>query len=156
MDYLTLKWIHIISATILFGTGLGSVFYKILTDKSQNTNAIAITNKNVVLADWIFTTPTLIIQPVTGFMMALIADYNLDNSWLLFSTILYFIAGICWLPVVVLQIKMRDLSITASVTNTNLPIVYWRYARIWFYLGIPAFIAMIGLFYLMTNKPTFF
>jgi len=153
MDYLIIKWIHIISATLLFGTGLGSAFYKLLTDRSKNTQAIAITNKIVVLADWLFTTPTIIIQPVTGYILMTKSGYDFTQSWLLLSLILYIIAGFCWLPVVFLQIKMRNLSLTASKDNSSLPAKYWHYTRIWFYFGIPAFISMVVIFYLMTNKP---
>lgn len=156
MDYLTIKWLHIISATVLFGTGLGSAYYKFLADRSKNTFAIAITNKNLVLADWLFTTPTIIIQPVTGFILMSKSGYNLTEPWLLLSLFFFIIAGACWLPVVVLQIKMRNLSDIASKTNTDLSVPYWYYAKIWFKLGIPAFILMLVIFYFMTNKPDLF
>ena len=156
MEYLIIKWIHIISSTLLFGTGLGSAFYKFLADRTKNTHVIAVTNKNVVLADWLFTTPTIIIQPVTGIIMASISGYDIHNSWLILSIIFFIIAGICWLPVVFLQIKMRNLSAMALKSNTKLPSKYWYYAKIWFYLGIPAFISMLCILYLMTIKPTLF
>ena len=113
MDYLLVKTLHILSATLLFGTGLGSVFYKWRADKSADLPAIAVTNKNVVLADWLFTTPTVILQPVTGVWMALSAGYPLTSSWLVLSIVLYIIAGLCWLPVVYIQILMRDISRSA-------------------------------------------
>jgi uncharacterized membrane protein len=153
MEYLTIKWLHIISATILFGTGLGSAFYKFITDKTNNIPAIAITNKNVVLADWIFTTPSIIMQPITGYLLISNSGYNLNNSWVFYSIILYLIAGLCWLPVVFLQIEMRNLSLTALKYNTTLPDKYWSYKKMWFYLGVPAFFSILGVFYLMTNKP---
>jgi len=156
MEYLLIKWIHIISSTLLFGTGLGSAFYKYMTDRSNNVNAIAITNRTVVLADWLFTTPTVLIQPATGVMMVFIAGYSFTDSWLLVSIILYIIAGACWLPVVVLQIKMRQISNLAIHTTTDLPDIYWKHTKTWFWLGVPAFISIVCTFYLMTNKPVIF
>ncbi|MFV1982719.1 MAG: DUF2269 family protein [Thiohalomonadales bacterium] len=156
MDYLILKWLHIISSTILFGTGLGSAFYKYVTDRTNNIHAIAETNKIVVLADWIFTTPTIIIQPITGYLLVTRSGFSLTDSWLVLSVFLFILTGLCWIPVVFLQIKMRNLSIIASQANISLPASYYRYTKVWFYLGIPAFIAMLGIFYLMSNKPVFF
>lgn len=153
MEYLLIKWIHIISSTLLFGTGLGSAFYKYVTDRSHNIQAIGTTNRIVVLADWLFTTPTIIIQPVTGIMMVLMAGFSLSDSWLLLSIVLYIVAGVCWLPVVVLQIRMRDLSAEAISTKTQLPDIYWQYTKTWFWLGVPAFCAMMCILYLMTLKP---
>ena len=70
MTFLTLKVIHILSAIILFGLGCGTVFFKMMADRSNNHAAIAVTSEHVVLADWWFTTPTVIIQPITGIMLA--------------------------------------------------------------------------------------
>ena len=154
MEYLILKWLHILSATLLFGTGIGSAFYKFMTDRSGNIQAIAQTNKLVVLADWFFTTPTIILQPVTGIWLALIVGYPLTSSWIVLSIVLYIIAGLCWLPVVHMQIRMRDLSLTAIKEHQPLDKRYTRLARIWFWLGIPAFTALVGVYYLMVFKPT--
>jgi len=155
MTYLFLKYVHIISAIILFGTGLGSAFYKWMADRNGNIQNIAITNKHVVFADWLFTTPTVIIQPVTGIWMAHIIRLPITTDWLLISIILYFIAGVCWVPVVVLQIKMQKMSEQAVTNQTELPIQYWHYARVWFWLGVPAFLAMILVVLIMVFKHTF-
>lgn len=114
---------------------------------------IAVTNRHVVLADWMFTTPTVIIQPVSGIMLASLMGLPLTTPWLAASLVLYAIAGVCWLPVVWLQLRMRDLAKTAADNQTPLPNLYWQYARIWFYLGIPAFIAMTLIVFLMIFKP---
>lgn len=156
MTYLILKYLHIISAILLFGTGLGSAFYKWMADRSGNINHIAITNKNVVLADWLFTTPTIIFQPISGVWMATIVGYPLTTPWIMVSLILYVIAGVCWLPVVYLQIKMKKMAELAMQNNTELPNKYWRYAKMWFVLGIPAFIAMVLVVMLMVFKGTLF
>ncbi|MCF6288055.1 MAG: DUF2269 domain-containing protein [Proteobacteria bacterium] len=152
MTYLILKYLHIIGAILLFGTGLGSAFYKWMADCNGNIDNIAITNKNVVLADWLFTTPTVIWQPISGIWMATIIGLPLSTPWLIYSIILYVIAGLCWLPVVFLQIKMQKMSALALQKQTPLPPLYWQYARIWFILGIPAFIAMMLVVFLMVFK----
>lgn len=156
MIFLTLKTIHIVSAFLLFGTGLGSAFYKFSADREGNLENIVITNKNVVLADWIFTTPTVIIQPVTGIIMANMMSLPLTTPWIMLTLILYAIAGVCWLPVVVLQIRMRELSKQALQDKTQLPEQYHRYARIWFWLGVPAFLAISCVIVLMVFKSVVF
>ena len=145
--YLTLKWLHIISSVLLVGTGLGSAFYMFFTNRSGNVQAQAVVTRLVVRADWWFTTPTVFIQPATGLAMAAV------------SMALYLVAGACWLPVVWLQLRMRDMAQetaeAAQAANGDgvLPPLYWRYARWWEALGYPAFVAMAVVFYLMVNKP---
>lgn len=152
MTYFILKYFHIISAILLLGTGLGSAFYKWMADRNGNIVNIAITNKNVVLADWLFTTPTVIFQPISGIWMASIIGLPLTTPWIMYSLILYGIAGACWLPVVYLQIKMQKLAEVAMNTESELPKLYWLYTKIWFVLGIPAFIAMVLVVILMVFK----
>lgn len=156
MIFLTLKTIHIISAFILFGTGLGSAFYKFTADRNGVLENIVITNKNVVLADWIFTTPSVIIQPVTGIIMANLINLPLTTPWIMLTLILYAIAGICWLPVVVLQIRMHKLAKQALKNGTALTEQYYRYARLWFWLGVPAFLAIMIVIVLMVFKNSLF
>ncbi len=153
MAYLTLKTLHIFSLVLLFGTGLGSAFYKFMADRDGDVHAIFTTNRHVVIADWLFTTPTIFIQPITGYWMLSQAHIPLTTPWILLSVILFVLAGLCWLPVVVLQIRMRDLSQQAVMQNSELSDVYFRYCRIWFWLGVPAFIAMVVIVYLMVEKP---
>jgi len=153
MEYTLLKWVHLLSATILFGTGLGSAFYKWCADRAGNLQAIAHTNKMVVIADWIFTTPTIIIQPITGIWLVYVSGYSLQESWIVAAFLFYFIAGVCWLPVVWLQIQMRNISRQALKKHTCLNATYHRYARIWFWLGVPAFLSMVMVYFLMVFKP---
>lgn len=153
MEYLIVKWIHILSAFLLFGTGLGSAFYKLFTDLSGNLNAIAVTNRLVVRADWLFTTPTIVIQPLTGFWMLHLAGLSLQSTWLWLTLVLYVIAGLCWLPVVVLQIRMRDQAEQCLRDQQPLPDSYFRQLKIWVALGVPAFIAMMAVSAMMVLKP---
>lgn len=155
MIYLIIKYLHIISAILLFGTGLGSALYKWLADRSRQVEHIAYTNRNVVMADWLITTPTVIFQPLSGWWMAHTIGWSFGSPWLLVSMILYVIAGLCWLPVVYLQIRMRNMADQALLDGTPLPEVYWRYAKIWFVLGIPAFLSMVVVVFLMTVKHAF-
>lgn len=153
MDYLVVKWLHILSSTFLFGTGIGSAFYMLFTSLSRDVRAIAVVSRHVVLADWIFTTTTVIIQPLTGMYLIHLAGFPWTSRWIMWSIALYALAGACWLPVVWIQIKMRDMAQVAARDGTELPQQYWRYLRIWTLLGIPAFIAMVLVFWLMVSKP---
>lgn len=151
--YFLIKWLHILSSTILFGTGIGIAFFKWMADRSGDVRAIRLSNERTVLADWLFTTPAVIAQPVTGVALALLAGFPLTTGWLAMSVGGYAIAGACWLPVVWLQLKMRGMARHADDTGAPLPALYWRYARAWFWLGVPAFIALLGVFWLMVAKP---
>jgi uncharacterized membrane protein len=149
MMYLTLKLIHILSAIVLFGLGSGTVFYKVMADRSGDHAAIAVTSRHVVLADWWFTTPTVIIQPVTGFLLAQQLSVSLNEGWLCWTLMLYLITGLYWLPVVLLQIRMRDLACDSLANGFPLPTLYHHYAKVWLWLGVPAFFGMIGITTLM-------
>ena len=155
MSYLALKTLHILSMVLLFGTGLGSAFYKWMADRSGNVAHIAATNRHVVLADWLFTTPTIAIQPLTGLWMAHMIGLPLSTPWLAISLGLYVLAVACWLPVVWLQIRMQRLAEAAAVAGAaGLPPLYWRMARAWFWLGVPALVAMVAVVVLMVMKQT--
>ncbi|MBF0382854.1 MAG: DUF2269 domain-containing protein [Magnetococcales bacterium] len=155
MDYHALKYIHIISATLLFGTGLGTAFHMVMAHFSRNIKAIATVSRSVVLADWLFTAPAVVIQLVTGGWMMLLMEYPLDTGWLLAALTLYLIVGACWIPVVWLQIRMQKLATQAIESGEVLPPLYYRYFRIWFALGWPAFLSVLVIFYLMIYKPDF-
>ena len=152
MTYLTLKTLHILSMVLLFGTGLGSAYYKWMADRSGNVAHIAVTNRHVVLADWCFTTPTVIFQPLSGVAMAMLAGMPLSTPWIATSLALYCFAGLCWLPVYWMQIRMQTLAAQAVADNTALPAHYWRMARWWFWLGVPAFTSMVLVVVLMVFK----
>lgn len=153
--YLTLKWIHIVSSVLLVGTGLGSAYYMFFANRSGNLQAQAVVARLVVRADWWFTTPTVFIQPATGLAMAHLAGLPLSTPWLAVSLALFALAGLCWLPVVWLQLRMRALAQQALDADSDaLPATYWRCARWWEALGYPAFVAMAVVFYLMVAKPS--
>jgi uncharacterized membrane protein len=153
MEYLIVKWLHILSSTVLFGTGIGSAFYMLVASLNRDPRSVLLVVRYVVIADWIFTATTVVLQPLTGFYLVHLAGIPYTSRWIVWSTILYLVAGACWLPVVWLQIRMRELARAAVAGNTALPPLYWRYLRIWVALGIPAFLALVIVFYLMVAKP---
>lgn len=154
MIYLGLKTLHIISSTLLFGTGLGSAYYMYRAHLSGNVHSIVYASRACVFADWVFTTPAVIIQPISGIWMAHLVGYSLMSPWLLYSIILYMVIGACWLPVVWLQIKANKLAEYALQHNETLPPLYYRIMRYWLILGWPAFIGVLIIFYLMVFKPS--
>jgi uncharacterized membrane protein len=153
MTYLLVKWLHVLFSTLLFGTGIGSAFYLLCATLGGDVRAIAAVSRYVVWADFLFTATTVVLQPLTGLYLAHLGGYMLRSPWIAWSIGLYLLAGACWLPVVWLQMRMRDLAQQAARTQCALPAAYWRYFRLWCLLGIPAFAALVAVFYLMVAKP---
>ena len=153
MTYLVAKWLHILSSTVLFGTGLGSAYYMFFASRSGDARTVATVVRYVVIADWLFTTTTIIAQPLTGLWLAHLAQIPLTSRWILWSIVLYFVAGACWIPVVAIQIRMRRLAESAAARGAPLPDAYRRSLRIWTALGVPAFVALVIVFWLMVAKP---
>ena len=153
MIYLLLKWIHIVSSTILFGTGVGSAFFLCMANRRKDITAICFATRTVVIADWLFTAPSVVIQLITGMLLVRAAGYSFTDGWILLALLLYFFAGACWLPVVWMQIKMRDLAEMVRRNETDLPDVYWEMHKCWIALGSLAFPAILIVFYLMVCKP---
>lgn len=152
--YLALKLLHIISSVVLAGVGFGSAYYLFFTNRSRDVAAIAPVLKLVVRADFWFTTPAILIQPLTGYAMAHMAGYSIaQQSWLLFSIALYVLAGLCWLPVVWIQLRMSRLAQQAHGSQAELSADYWRLAKYWEWLGYPAFVAILLIYWLMVFKP---
>lgn len=151
--YLLLKTLHIISSVFLVGTGFGSAFYLFCANRSKSLEAQAVVARFVVLADWIFTTPAVVLQPATGIAMLSMAGWPLTTPWIMWSIALYLFAGACWLPVVWLQIRMKRMADDAVRAEGVLPARYWQYARWWGALGYPAFAAMAAVYFLMVAKP---
>jgi len=147
--YLLAKWLHILSSTVLFGTGIGTAFQMVRAMATQDPRMIHQVAKAVVLADWLFTTPAGIIQPLTGLWLIHLQGWSLTEPWLLAAYGLYLLAFLCWAPVVRLQMRIRDVTRDAQA----LPEEAKRAYRIWFALGWPAFAALIAIFWLMVAKP---
>ena len=153
MSYLVLKFLHVIGATVILGTGSGIAFFMLMAHLSGDAAFIARTACVVVRADFIFTATAVLLQPLTGYLLAREDGLALAADWLGLSLALYALAGAFWLPVVWIQIRMRDLAIAAASQGTTLPQAYHRLFRVWFAFGIPGFGSVIAIIWLMIAKP---
>lgn len=151
--YVLLKLVHILSSTLLFGTGLGTAFFMWFTWRTGNVQAIAAASRLTVRADWCFTTPAVIVQPITGIALVHLMGFPWNSPWLVAAMGLYAVTGICWLPVVVLQMRVRNAAAFAARTGQPLPASCTTLMRWWFALGWPAFAAVMAIFWLMVAKP---
>jgi uncharacterized membrane protein len=153
MDYLALKWLHVLSSTMLFGTGIGSAFYLVLATVGRDARAVATVSRYVVVTDWVFTATTAVFQPLSGWwLMHLAGGMPWSTPWIAWSLSLYALAIACWIPVVWIQLRLRDLSAQAAASRASLPPAYWRLFRWWVGLGFIAFFAFLAIFYLMVVK----
>jgi uncharacterized membrane protein len=153
MTYLILKWLHVLSATVLFGTGAGIAFFMWRAHRTRKAEVIAAVAGDVVLADALFTASAVLIQPATGILLMHTLGYPYTLLWVKASIVLYALSGLCWLPVVWLQLRMRELARGAARSGAPLPEMYYRYFRYWFWLGWPAFASVLAILWLMTAKP---
>ena len=153
MELLAVKYLHVLGAIVIFGTGLGTAFHMWCAHRTGDARVIAAAARSTALADWIFTTPAVVLQPLTGVALAWLYGWPLTTGWLIASVALYLLAGACWLPVVWLQLRMRTLAQAAAETGAPLPAAYRRAARAWFWLGWPAFLAMFAILHLMIARP---
>lgn len=151
--YLVVKTIHIISSTILFGTGIGIAFFMFRSYFTNNLSEKLYAARNTVLADYCFTLPAVIIQPLSGLALIYMVGYDWTDLWLMLTYGIYVIAGFCWLPVVWIQIELKKIVVECAANNQELPPRYSKLFKIWFALGWPAFIGLVVVFYLMVAKP---
>jgi uncharacterized membrane protein len=152
-EYAVVKTIHVISSTLLFGTGIGSAFYMLVASLQREPRIVAFVVRWVVVADWVFTTTAVIVQPASGLWLARKAGFPLGSTWIAASIVLYLVAGACWLPVVWMQLRMREMAREAAASGASLPARYWTFFRAWVALGVPAFASLVAVFYLMVAKP---
>ncbi|WHO75020.1 DUF2269 domain-containing protein [Rhizobium sp. BT03] len=145
---------HVIGATVLFGTGAGIAFFMVMAHRTRDPVLIAHVAGTVVIADTIFTATAAIFQPMTGYLLARSIGWDLSEGWIALSLLLYVVTGLFWLPVVWIQIRLRDLARTAAASASALPPAYFSLYRIWFAFGFPAFFSVIGIFWLMLTKPS--
>jgi uncharacterized membrane protein len=154
MLYFALKYLHVIGAAVLLGTGAGIAFFMLVAHLGGRPAVIAGVARIVVLADFLFTATAVVVQPVSGIALAWTVGYSLWESWIVASIALYIFTGAFWLPVVVMQMRMRDLAEAAVATGAPLPVRYHRLFWIWFAFGFPAFAAVLAIFWLMIARPT--
>jgi uncharacterized membrane protein len=154
-SYLIFKYLHVIGATVLLGTGAGIAFFMLLAHRTGDARVIAAVARIVVIADFLFTATAVVAQPVTGWLLARETGYALTEGWIMLSIIFYVVTGAFWLPVVWMQARMRDLAREAAETGAPLPPLYHRLYRRWFAFGVPAFAAVLAIFWLMIARPQF-
>jgi uncharacterized membrane protein len=153
MLYFVLKFLHVVGAAVLFGTGVGIAFFMLRAHLTGRPAVIASVARTVVVADFIFTATAVVVQPITGVALAQAVGYSLWESWIAASTALYLFTGAFWIPVVFIQMKMRDLAASAEAQGIVLPPQYHRLFWMWFASGFPAFAAVLAIFWLMIARP---
>ncbi|PZM14106.1 DUF2269 family protein [Rhizobium tubonense] len=148
-----LRLVHVVGATVLFGTGAGIAFFMVMAHRTRDPKLIAHVAGTVAIADTLFTLTAVILQPITGYLLAQSVGWSLNEGWIAVSLLLYVLTGIFWLPVVWVQIRLRNIARVAALAGTDLPPAYDRLYRIWFACGFPAFLAVLCILWLMLNKP---
>jgi uncharacterized membrane protein len=151
--YLALKYLHVIGAAVLLGTGAGIAFFMLLAHRTGEARTVAAVARIVVIADFLFTATAVVAQPITGVLLAWAAGHSLTDGWIVLSNLLYLVTGAFWLPVVWMQMRMRDLAAAAAHEGRPLPEAYHRLFRLWFAFGFPAFAAVLAIFWLMIARP---
>ena len=151
--YSVIKTLHILSATIVFGTGLGIAFFMLRSNFTDDLTEKYFAARTTVLADFVFTLPAVVIQPLSGMWLIWQGGFDWQAPWLIATYCLYVVAGFCWLPVVWIQIELKRLILSARASGTPLPDRYFRLFRLWFLMGWPAFLGLLVIFYLMVSQP---
>ncbi|KIC41240.1 membrane protein [Ruegeria sp. ANG-R] len=150
---LILRWLHVVGACVLLGTGAGIAFFMLMAHRTADARVIAHTAGIVVLADMVFTATAVILQPITGVLLAERLGWSLTEGWIMLSLLLYVLTGLFWLPVVWIQIRLRNYARQAENEGAALPAGYYRLFHIWFACGIPAFAAVLAILWLMLARP---
>jgi uncharacterized membrane protein len=153
MLYFMLKFLHVIGASVLLGTGAGIAFFMLLAHRTGDVRTVAAVARMVVVADFVFTATAVVLQPVTGVALAWHVGYSLWDGWIALSILLYLATGAFWLPVVWMQMEMRRLAEQSTAAGKPLPPRYHRLFRLWFLFGFPAFAAVLAIFWLMIARP---
>jgi len=153
--YFLLKFLHVIGAAVLLGTGAGIAFFMLMAHLTGEAVKVAAVARIVVIADFLFTATAVVVQPVTGVALAWNVGYPLTEGWILLSILLYLFTGAFWLPVVWMQMRMRELAEKAVAEGKPLPQAYHRLFWTWFAFGFPAFGAVLGIIWLMITRPSF-
>lgn len=154
MDVLdVLRWMHVVGACVLLGTGVGIAFFMVMAHRTGDARLVAHVAGTMVIADFLFTGTAVVAQPITGYLLARKIGWPLTEGWVALSLLLYVVTGLFWLPVVWIQIRLRDLARAAAAHGEGLPKSYYRLYWVWFACGFPAFSAVLAIVWLMLAKP---
>lgn len=154
MDWYTFaRWLHVIGACVLLGTGAGIAFFMVMAHRSGKAALVAHVASTVVVADFLFTATAVVVQPLTGLWLVAITGWPLHTPWIVVSLALYVLIGAFWIPVVWMQLRLRDLAREADLAGAPLPRAYHRLYRCWFAFGFPAFAAVLVIVWLMLARP---
>ena len=153
MSFEIVRWLHIVGATVLLGTGAGIAFFMVMAHRTRDAGIVAHVAGTVVVADVLFTATAVVAQPATGYLLAKDLGWPLGEGWIVWSLALYAVTGLFWLPVVWMQARMRDLARRAAAEDAALPAAYHRLYRLWFAFGFPAFAAVLAILWLMIARP---
>jgi uncharacterized membrane protein len=150
------KTAHILSATILFGTGIGIAFfcwfgYRTAL-RSGDISTLRSFLRLTVAADAGLTAPSVVFQAISGAALMTVLGWSHSSDWAVLVWTLYVFVGACWLPVVGIQIRLKREADRAS-TIAALPRVFHRMFLAWIALGVPVFCAVVVIVYLMVAKP---
>jgi uncharacterized membrane protein len=154
MTYLVLKYLHVIGAVVILGTGSGIAFFMLMAHLSRDVAFVARTAAVVVRADALFTATAVAVQPLTGYLLLRKTGLVWTEGWMIAALVLYAVAGAFWLPVVWMQARMRDLARAAAAKEEPLPPAYHRLFRLWFTFGFPGFGSVLAIIWLMIAKPS--
>jgi uncharacterized membrane protein len=155
MDWtLLLRWLHVIGACVLLGSGAAIAFFMLMAHRTGDARLIAGVARIVVVADWVFTASAVMIQPITGYLLASRLNWAMTEGWIVLSLALYIVTGAFWLPVVWIQARMQKLAAIAAGHAEPLPAAYHRLFRLWFAFGFPAFAAVLTIIWLMLARPS--
>ncbi len=155
MSYEFLKFLHILGACVLLGTGAGIAFFMLISNLRGTVAQIAHVAGIVVTADFVFTAMAVVVQPITGWLLARAAGWPMTEPWILISLGLYVMVGLFWLPVVWIQMQLHRMAVQAAADWSALPDRYHRLYRIWLICGFPAFAAVLAIVWLMITRPMF-
>lgn len=148
-----LRWLHVVGAAVLLGTGAGIAFFMLMAHRTGSAAIVLHVARSVVIADIVFTATAVVVQPLTGLALAHSVGWPLETPWIVVSSALYVLTGLCWLPVVAIQVRMQNLAREAVAKGDTLPTEYTRLFRLWFVLGFPAFASVLAILWLMIARP---
>ncbi|MCR2805866.1 DUF2269 domain-containing protein [Paenibacillus soyae] len=147
-------WLHLLGVLLAVGNIVTAAFWKVQADRSGQPAVAHAAARNVMLADYAFTIPGLILIVVSGSMMAERAGMSLTGlNWLTLSLVLFAISGIIW-GIFLIPLQRRMIRLSAEcVAEGRLSQAYRAASRSWAIYGTIATLLPIVILYLMVMQP---